>query len=127
MDENEIYAKLKAKQHEIADVLDQIKSQEQLIKGYEGMLQDPRLIEAGAKLDQTIKNIIEDPTIFGLPEEAVTVLQERQKFSSHITGIYSDIAETQIKIIQELWQVINIQSDIKSDIIGVLTAPDNGQ
>lgn len=118
MDENEIYAK----QHEIVDVLDQITSQEQLINGYEGMLQDPRLIEMDAKLDQAIKKL-EDPTIFGLPEEAVSILQERQELSSQITGIYSDIAETQSKIMQKLWHVMNLQSDI----IGMLTAPDNGQ
>ena len=118
MDENEIYAK----QHEIVDVLDQINSQEQLINGYEGMLQDPRLIEMDAELDQAIKEL-EDPTIFGLPEEAVSILQERQKVSSQITGIYSDIAETQIKMIQKLFQVTHLQEDI----IGMLTAPDNGQ
>lgn len=122
MDENEIYAKVNAKQHEIAGILDQINFQKQLIKGYEGMLKDPHLIETDAELDQAIKKV-EDPTIFGLPEAAVSVLQERQELSSHITGLYSDIAETQIKIIQKLWQVINLQSDI----IGMLTAPDNGQ
>lgn len=122
MDENEIYAKVNAKQHEIAGILDQINFQKQLIKGYEGMLKDPHLIETDAELDQAIKKV-EDPTIFGLPEAAVSVLQERQELSSHITELYSDIAETQIKIIQKLWQVINLQSDI----IGMLTAPDNGQ
>lgn len=125
MDENEIYAKVIAKQHEIADVLDQINSQEQLINGYEGMLKDPRLIESGAKLDQAIRKV-EDP-IFGLPEVAVSVLQNQQEFSSHITGLYSDITETQSKIIQKLWQVIKLYSDVQSDIIGMLTAPDNGQ
>lgn len=122
MDENEIYAKVNAKQHEIADVLDQINFQKQLIKDYEGILKDPHLIEMDAELDQAIKKV-EDPTIFGLPEAAVSILQERQEISSQITGLYSDIAETQIKIIQKLWQVINLQSDI----IGMLTAPDNGQ
>lgn len=122
MDENEIYAKVNAEQHEIADVLDQINFKKQLIKDYEGMLKDPHLIEMDAKMDQAIKKV-EDPTIFGLPEAAVSVLQERQELSSQITGLYSDIAETQIKIIQKLWQVINLQSDI----IGMLTAPDNGQ
>ena len=122
MDENEIYAKVNAKQHEIFDVLDQINFQKQLIKGYEGMLKDPRLIEMDAELDQAIKEL-EDPTIFGLPEEAVSILQERQKVSSQITGIYSDIAETQIKLIQKLFQVTHLQEDI----IGMLTAPDNGQ
>lgn len=125
MDENEIYAKVNAKQHEIADVLDQINSQKQLINGYEGMLKDPRLIELGAKLDQAIKKV-EDP-IFGLPEAAVNVLQNRQELSSQITGLYSDITETQSKIIQKLWQVIKLYSDVQSDIIGMLTAPDNGQ
>lgn len=125
MDENEIYAKVNAKQHEIADVLDQINSQKQLINGYEGMLKDPRLIEMDAELDQAIKKV-EDP-IFGLPEEAVSVLQNRQELSSQITGLYSDITETQSKIIQKLWQVIKLYSDVQSDIIGMLTAPDNGQ
>ena len=122
MYKNEIYAKVNAKQQEFVDVWDQINFQKQLVENYEGMLKDPRLIEMDAKMDQAIKKV-EDPAIFGLPEAAVNVLQERQKLSSQITGLYSDIAETQIKIIQKLWQVINLQSDI----IGMLTAPDNGQ
>lgn len=122
MDKYELYTKVSAKQQEIVDVYDQIKFQKQIIEGYEGMLKDPRLIEKDAELDQAIKKI-EDPTIFGLPEEAVSVLQDRQKLSSQITGIYSDIGETQIKIIKKLMQVI----DLQSDIIGMFTAPDIGQ
>ncbi|MFR0509793.1 hypothetical protein ACLUXW_00010 [Limosilactobacillus reuteri subsp. suis] len=122
MDKNEIYAKVNAKQQEIVDVWDQINFQKQLVENYEGMLKDPRLIEMDAKMDQAIKKV-EDPAIFGLPEAAVNVLQERQKLSSQITGLYSDIAETQIKIIQKLGQVLNLQADI----IDMLTAPDNEQ
>ena len=122
MDKNEIYAKVNAKQQEIVDVWDQINFQKQLVENYEGMLKDPRLIEMDAKMDQAIKKV-EDPAIFGLPEAAVNVLQERQKVSSQITGLYSDIAETQIKIIQKLGQVLNLQADI----IDMLTAPDNEQ
>ena len=122
MDKNEIYAKVNAKQQEIVDVWDQINFQKQLVENYEGMLKDPRLIEMDAKMDQAIKKV-EDPAIFGLPEAAVNVLQERQKLSSQITGLYSDIAETQIKIIQKLGQVLNLQADI----IDMLTAPDNDQ
>lgn len=122
MDKNEIYAKVNAKQQEIVDVWDQINFQKQLVENYEGMLKDPRLIEMDAKMDQAIKKV-EDPAIFGLPEAAVNVLQERQKLSSQITGLYSDIAETQIKIIQKLGQVLNLQADI----INMLTAPDNEQ
>ena len=122
MDKNEIYAKVNAKQQEIGDVWDQINSQKQRVENYEGMLKDPRLIEMDAKMDQAIKKV-EDPAIFGLPEAAVNVLQERQKLSSQITGLYSDIAETQIKIIQKLGQVLNLQADI----IDMLTAPDNEQ
>ena len=122
MDKNEIYAKVNAKQQELVDVWDQINFQKQLVENYEGMLKDPRLIEMDAKMDQAIKKV-EDPAIFGLPEAAVNVLQERQKLSSQITGLYSDIAETQIKIIQKLGQVLNLQADI----IDMLTAPDNEQ
>ena len=122
MDKNEIYAKVNAKQQEIVDVWDQINFQKQLVENYEGMLKDPRLIEMDAKMDQAIKKV-EDPAIFGLPEADVNVLQERQKLSSQITGLYSDIAETQIKIIQKLGQVLNLQADI----IDMLTAPDNEQ
>lgn len=122
MDKNEIYAKVIAKQHEIVDVFDQINFQKQIVEDYEGMLKDPRLIEMNAKLDQAIKKL-EDPTIFGLPESAVSILQHREDISSQITGLYSDIGETQIKIIRKLSQVINLQSDI----IDMLTAPDNGQ
>ncbi|CUU13496.1 hypothetical protein ACTEYT_10325 (plasmid) [Limosilactobacillus reuteri] len=122
MDKNEIYAKVNAKQQEIVDVWDQINFQKQLVENYEGMLKDPRLIEMDAKMDQAIKKV-EDPAIFGLPEAAVNVLQERQKLSSQITGLYSDIAETQAKIIQKLGQVLNLQADI----IDIFTAPDNEQ
>lgn len=122
MDKNEIYAKVNAKQQEIVDVWDQINFQKQLVENYEGMLKDPRLIEMDAKMDQAIKKV-EDPAIFGLPEAAVNVLQERQKLSSQITGLYSDIAETQTKIIQKLGQVLNLQADI----IDIFTAPDNEQ
>ena len=122
MDKNEIYAKVNAKQQEIVYVWDQINFQKQLVENYEGMLKDPRLIEMDAKMDQAIKKV-EDPAIFGLPEAAVNVLQERQKLSSQITGLYSDIAETQAKIIQKLGQVLNLQADI----IDIFTAPDNEQ
>ena len=122
MDKNEIYAKVNAKQQEIVDVWDQINFQKQLVENYEGMLKDPRLIEMDAKMDQAIKKV-EDPAIFGLPEAAVNVLQERQKLSSQITGLYSDIAETQAKIIQKLGPVLNLQADI----IDIFTAPDNEQ
>ena len=122
MDKNEIYAKVNAKQQEIVDVWDQINFQKQLVENYEGMLKDHRLIEMDAKMDQAIKKV-EDPAIFGLPEAAVNVLQERQKLSSQITGLYSDIAETQAKIIQKLGQVLNLQADI----IDIFTAPDNEQ
>lgn len=95
----------------------QIQSQIQTVENYNSLLNNPEMVKLDSALDEMLKRV-EDPTEFSLPEAVIHVIQAQQKHSSQVSEILTDIVTAQDKIIQDLGQTIDLETDIINLING---------
>ena len=111
MNNEEIDSKLR----ECNVLKDQIQNQSQTVENYKSLLNNPEMVKLDNALDEALKRI-ENPTEFSLPEVVIHLIQAQQKHSSPVSEILTDIVTAQDKIIQDLGQIIGLETDIINSI-----------
>lgn len=119
MNNEEVINDIVSKQQKCVELVKQIQAQKQTIENYKGFLNNPEIDKLESALSEVLKRF-EDTTEFSLPKEVIHTMQVQQEESSKIITVFTELAAAQDKIIQEHYQLADLQTDMINSLLALI-------